>query len=172
MKQDEQSAGGLNPKAPAELARFAFLVGQWSGDAKLKRADGGTDRLKVEWDGRYVLDGYAIQDDYRMTSVAGELVVLGMNVRAYDSEKKKWNMKWLNALAGDWTDLGTDEMGGVRVDEKTISYVVKEPMAAHALTRITFTNDSAEQFTWRGEKSNDGKTWEEFLTIELHRRKN
>jgi hypothetical protein len=80
-------------------------------------------------------------------------------------------MKWLNALAGNWVDLGAEELGGVRADEKTISYCMKELVGRHALTRATYAKVSPDHFTWRGDRSNDGKTWEEFLTFEVHRRK-
>jgi len=172
MKPHEAVYGKPNPKAPPELSRFAFLIGNWRCDAKLKREDGTREDLKAIWEGRYILDGYAIEDEFRMTTPAGELLVLGMNFRSYDAKKKAWNLKWLNALAGTWVDLGSEELGGVRADEKTISYSMKEPVARHAFTRATYTNISTDHFTWRGERSNDGKTWEEFLTIEVHRRKN
>jgi len=94
-----------------------------------------------------MLDGYAIADEYRMTTLAGELLVLGINLRAYDSKKKAWNMKWLNALAGTWVDLGPEDLGGVTADEKTITYSTKEPVAAHLLTRATYTNISESHFT-------------------------
>jgi hypothetical protein len=93
-------------------------------------------------------------------------------MRTYDSKKKAWNMKWLNALAGTWVVLGPEELGGVKADEKAISYSMKEPVAQHAFTRATYTNISASHFTWRGERSNDGKEWEEFLVIEAYRSKN
>lgn len=104
-----------------------------------------------------------------MTTPAGELLVLGVNLRTYDSKKKAWNMKWLNALAGTWTDLGPEELGGVRADEKAISDCMKEPVGRHAFTRAIYTNISTNHFTWRGERSNEGKTWEEFLMIEVYR---
>lgn len=172
MERDEQQYGKRNPKAPQELSQFAFLIGKWSGEAKLKRDNGTWEGLKVAWEGRYILDGYAIEDEYRMTTAAGELLVLGTNLRTYDSKKKSWNIKWLNALAGTWTDLGPEELGGVRIDEKGISLIMKEPVAQHAFTRATYANISTDHFTWRGERSNDGKTWEEFMTIEVNRRKN
>lgn len=156
----------------SELSRFAFLIGQWRCDAKLKREDGTWRELKATWEGRYILDGYAIEDEFRMTTPAGELLVLGINLRAYDAEKKAWNMKWLNALAGTWVDLGPEELGGVSADAKTISYSMKEPVARHAFTRATYINISPDHFIWRGERSNDAKAWEEFLIIEAHRRKN
>ena len=172
MKQHEQDYGKLNPSAPPELSRFAFLVGKWRCDVKLRREDGAWEILNATWEGRYILDGYVIADEYRMTTPAGELLVLGLNLRSYDAKKQTWNMKWLNALAGTWVDLGPEELGGVKIDEKAITYSMKEPVAPHAFTRATYTNISENHFTWRGERSNDGKAWEEFLVIEVYRRKN
>lgn len=171
MKRSEQRYGKLNPAAPPELSRFAFLIGKWRGEAKLRREDGAQESFKATWEGRYILDGYAIADEYRMMAAAGELLVLGINLRAYDPKKKAWNMKWLHALAGTWVDLGPEELGGVIADEKAISYSMKEPLAPHAFTRATYTNISENHFTWRGERSNDRKTWEEFLVIEVYRSK-
>lgn len=172
MKRDEQEHGRLNLKAPQELSRFAFLLGQWRCDARLRREDGAWESLKATWEGRYILDGYAIANEYRMTTPAGDLLVLGINLRSYDAKKKTWNMKWLNALGGTWTDLGLEELGGVKINEKGITYSMKEPVASHAFTRATYTNISANHFTWRGEKSDDGKAWEEFMVIESYRSKN
>lgn len=171
MKRSEQEYGKPNPNAPPELSRFAFLVGKWRCEVKLKREDGTWESLKATWEGRYILDGYAIADEYRMTTAAGKLLVLGVNLRAYDANKKVWNMKWLNALAGTWVDLGPEELGGVKADGKTITYSTKESVAAHLLTRGTYTNISESHFTWRGERSNDGKTWDEFMIIEGYRQK-
>lgn len=172
MKRVEQEYGRPNPSAPPELSQFAFLVGKWRCDAKLKRHDGTWENLKATWEGRFILDGYAIAEEYRMTTQIGELLVLGINIRSYDAKRKTWGMKWLNALAGNWVDLGPEELGGVKVDEKSITYSYKEPSGPHAYTRSTYLNISQNHFTWRGEKSNDGKEWEEFLVIEVYRRKN
>ncbi len=104
-----------------------------------------------------------------MTGSSGELIVLGMNFRTYDAAKQIWNMKWLNALAGTWTDLGREEFGGVRFDGQSITYAFKEPVAAHPYTRATYTSISETHFTWRGEKSRDGKDWSEFMIVEAYR---
>jgi len=171
MKTEDQEYGKLNPHAPPELARFAFLIGKWKCEARLKQDDGKWGNLKATWEGHFILDGYAIADEYRMTTVAGELVVLGTNFRSYDATKKLWNIKWLNALSGTWVDLGAEELGGVRIDEKGITYKMKEPATGHAFTRATYANISENHFTWRGERSNDDKVWEEFMVIEAERTK-
>jgi hypothetical protein len=172
MERSGQKQMKLNPKAPPELARFAFLVGKYRSEAKIKRDDGSWDDWKGTWAGHFIVDGYAIEDEFRMTTMAGELIVLGVNLRAYDAKNKEWNIKWLNAVgpaAGTWTDLGSNELGGVTMDEKGISYLMKEPMAPHKFTRATYTNISDDHFTWRGERSNDKANWEEFLVIENYR---
>jgi hypothetical protein len=171
MDEVEQEFGKLNPSAPAALSRFAFLIGRWRCEARVMSANGEWQTVPATWVGRFILDGYAIADEYRMTGSSGELMVLGMNLRTYDATKQTWNIKWLNALAGTWVDLGPEELGGVTFDGQSIIYAFKEPVAAHAYTRATYTNISEAHFTWRGEKSDDGKTWSEFMVVEVYRNK-
>lgn len=52
MAQSDQDFGRLNPKAPAELSRFAFLIGKWKCEAKLMSANGAWQTFKVAWLGR------------------------------------------------------------------------------------------------------------------------
>src|SRR5579863_4195873 len=148
MQQVDQEFGRPNPHAPAELSRFAFLIGHWRCEAKIKTPTGDWQTFQATWVGRYILDGYAIEDEYRMTSPSGELIVLGTNLRTYDTARRTWNMKWLNALAGTWVDLGPPELGGVKLDGKSITYAFKEPVAAHAYTRATYANISNTHFMW------------------------
>jgi hypothetical protein len=161
--------GRLNPNAPAALSRFAFLIGKWRCEARLKSADGSWQTFQAAWLGRFILDGYAIADEYRMMGSSGELIVLGMNFRSYDAARKAWNIKWLNGLTGTWMDLVSDEMGGIRIDADSITYAFKEMVGPYAYTRATYTSHSATHFTWRGEGSDDRKKWSEFMTIEAYR---
>jgi hypothetical protein len=166
---DQADFGKLNPNAPAALARFAFLIGKWRCAAKVRLANGEWRTFEATWLGRFLLDGYVIGDEYRMTGSSGELIVLGMSLRFYDASKQIWNIKWLNALTGTWTNLGPEELGGVKFDGPSVSYVLQEPMAAHAYTRAIYTNISKSHFTWRGERSEDRKAWSEFMVVEAYR---
>jgi hypothetical protein len=169
MEQVVQKFGKPNPKAPSALSQFAFLIGRRQCEAKVKSANGEWQTFQATWLGRFILDGYAIADEYRMAGSSGEVIVLGMNFRTYDAARQIWNIKWLNALAGTWTDLGSEEFGGVRLDGHSITYAFKEPVAAHVYTRATYTNIFKTHFTWRGEKSDDGKVWSEFMVVEAYR---
>jgi len=172
MHQVKQEFGKLNPNAPKELAKFAFLIGDWNFQARVKIADGQSQNFKGTWQGRYILDGYAISDEYRMTDLSGKLIVLGLNLRTYDAEKHAWNIKWLNALTGSLLTLAPSELGEVKSDGQSMIYAFKEmaPIdSAHIYTRATYTKVSETQFTWTGGKSSDGKTWSEFMVVECHR---
>jgi hypothetical protein len=133
---------------------------------------GASQTFEATWLGRLILDGHAIEDEFRMTASSGEMIVLGMNIRAYDPANHTWNIKWLDALAGTWWDLGPQELGGVTFDGHSVRYAFKEPVAAHAYTRVVYTNISETHFTWRGEKSDDRKTWTEFMIIDAYRANN
>ncbi len=130
MNQVDHEFGKVNPIAPEALSRFAFLIGRWRCEAKVKSANGEWQTFQAKWVGHFILEGYAIADEYRMTGPSGELIVLGMNFRTYDAARQTWNIKWLNALTGTWTDLATNELGWVRFDGQSIIYAFKEPVAA------------------------------------------
>jgi hypothetical protein len=161
--------GVRNPNAPAELDRLAFLIGEWRCDARLLGENGSWQSFRAEWVGRLGLDGYAVADEFRLIDGAGKLLVLGFNLRTYDPSRKRWNMRWLHALEGSWTDLAPEEFGGVQFNGRSFSYVFREPMVQRAYTRATYTPDSESQFTWKGERSNDRTTWAEFMEIVAHR---
>jgi hypothetical protein len=164
--------GKLNPRAASDLARFSFLIGAWRFDASVKLSDEQTMMFQGTWAGRYILDGFAIADEYRMTDESGEVLVLGLNLRSYDASQQIWNIKWLNALTGAWTDLSPSELGGVNYGDGSISYAFRDlsPMDAHhTFTRVTYMSVSDTRFTWTGEKSNDGKGWTVFMVVNCHR---
>ena len=94
MDPVDQKLGKPNPNAPAALSRFAFLIGRWRCEARVRSASGEWETLQATWLGRFILDGYAIADEYRMTGSSGEPIVLGMNLRTYDASRQMWNIKF------------------------------------------------------------------------------
>ena len=162
--------GTPNPNAPPELSQFGFIIGEWRCDVRVKGENGTSHTYQATWVGRYILDGYVIADEYRMTNSAGEVVVHGMNFRSYSAEKKRWVMRWLDGTRSFWVELGPEELGGVRVTPDAIGFKLVDRFAPDAISRVTFSNISADHFTWREEKSLDqGRTWTEFVSIEAHR---
>jgi len=169
MPPRQPDFGKLSPNAPPELAAFAFLIGSWQCNARIKSSTGEWQRFDAQWLGRFILDGHAIADEYRMTTLSGELIVLGINIRTFDTTTRTWNIRWLNALTGAWTDLVSPDLGGVHMIGSSIIYAFKEPTAAHPYTRATYTSHSPTRFTWKGDQSTDAKTWTDFMFVECYR---
>ncbi len=77
-------------------------------------------------------------------------------------------MKWHDALASTWIDLGPAELGGVQADGTSITFKHKVP--PDDLLRCTFSDISENHFTWLGEFSSDGGgTWEDVMVIQAYR---
>jgi hypothetical protein len=79
--------------------------------SKVRSANGEWQTFEATWLGRFILDGYAIADEYRMTGSSGEVIVLGMNLRTYDAISGfgtlNGSMRWLER---DWI---SDRRSGV-----------------------------------------------------------
>lgn len=169
MNQRESIYGALHPDAPQELARFAFLIGTWRCFADLLAEDGQWHTFPAAWIGRYILDGLAIADEYRMHDLTGNILVHGLNFRSFNTASRCWNIRWLDARTGSWTDLCPNELGGPRFTENSISYIFREPGLSHQFTRATYTSLSPVRFTWHGERSADRINWTNFMRIDCHR---
>ncbi len=166
---DSTYYGKPNANAPGQLSAFAFLIGKWNCGVTLKQEDGSSSQLQATWEGRYILDGYVIADEYKMFDASGNLLMLGMNYRAYNSETNSWNMKWLKALSGTWLELGPQKLGGVNISDSSI--IFKAEFKPGELHRIKFSNISEEHFTWSVDISTDnGQTWKDsVMNIQANR---
>ena len=56
-----------NPDAPPELKLFAFLIGVWKCEGKVKEDDGQWQSFAADWVGSYILEGNAIADEFKAT---------------------------------------------------------------------------------------------------------
>ena len=168
MEPGQQGYGQPNPNAPPQLAQFAFLIGNWTCEIRVKRPDGGFDTHTATLIGRYVLDGYAIEDVYRQWNEAGELIRFGATYRSYDARANSWVMKWQDALTSQWIELGPADLGGVQVGDTAITFQHRYP--PDILVRLTFLDIAREGFTQEAGVSTDGgTTWELTQILEAHR---
>lgn len=168
MESAQEGYGQLDSNASPELAHFAFLVGTWTCKVRVKRPDGGFEAHTATLVGRYVLDGYAIQDVYRQWNESGELIRFGATYRSFDARANRWVMKWQDALTSRWIELGPAELGGVQVSETAITFQHHYP--PDMLVRLTFLDIAREEFTQEAEISTDGgATWELTQVLEAHR---
>jgi hypothetical protein len=169
--------GMPNANAPRELVLFDFLVGAWECESHVRGPDDVVRTRPATWVGRYVLDGYAISDEFRQLGPAGEVAMLGQTYRVFNTDSQTWVMKWLDALDATWLDLGPEDLGGVSVRDGTITFRHRRPRGRsgrlfplNSLFRNTFFDIAEAEFRWRAELSTDnGETWAEVQTIEARR---
>ncbi len=156
--------GQPHPEAPAELRQFAFLVGAWDCSGVVLAEDGVFEPFRATMVGRYILDGLAIEDVYRQYDSGGELQHFGATYRSYDTDGKRWVMKFHDALASTWLDLGPVDLGGVEVSKEKISF--QHRLEPGGLIRVTFSQISATGFAWQAELSGDGgANWRQVMTL-------
>lgn len=91
--------GAPHAEAPAEMAEFSFLIGDftvtlhgWRDDAWTPPRPGAPAR----WNGRYGLEGMAIVDEWFDPDPGFESgASRGINVRIYDPDEAEWKMMWI-----------------------------------------------------------------------------
>ena len=153
----KEKYGSLNKAAPQELKLFSFLVGKHHCRGIKLNKDRTKTKFEATWTGRYSMDGYVIEDEFRIQSKNGEVTRLGTNYRAYNSENKQWQLRWFDALSPSWTNLAKPEDGGVNTDNDEISFMIIDDDVHFKIRFINVTNNS---FTWLGELSLDkGENW-------------
>jgi hypothetical protein len=165
MNRDKEY-GTPNPKAASELSQFAFIIGKWRCDARVKGEDGTWQPYQATWVGSYILDGHVIADEYRMTNQTGELIVHGMSFRSSSVEKKTWVMRWLNATGSSWLELGPEKLGGVRVAPRPLLSISSIHLLRMPLIELPFQTSHASPviagnavlFSW-GIREPDSKSW-------------
>jgi len=159
--------------APAELQKFAFLIGRWRCESRVKMPDGTLRTSRAEWLGRFLLDGHAIADEYRQWGPDGTLEQLGQNVRSYSRARRRFVLRWYDALAATWLELAPEDLGDVEFTDTSVTYLHRVPpgpvavlFPPDALFRVRYEDISELGFTWRAAVSKDGgRTWDEVQVI-------
>ncbi len=145
--------GSPNKNAPKELQLFSFLVGKHICQGTKLKKDLTKEQFKAIWTGRYSMEGYVIEDEFKIQSDDDTVTRLGTNYRAYNSKNKQWQLRWFDALEPSWTELAKKETGGVVKSEKDISFLMIDDDVHF---KIRFVNINEKSFTWLGELSLDG----------------
>jgi len=157
--------GTLNPAAPAETAQFSFLVGTWDCATRFMRPDLSWNEGKATWTGYYILDGWAIQDDWVGHKPDGS-DSYGTNIRSFNKRTGKWDNRWLPQGSLEWAYFEAEKVGDTMV------------MTGHGkdgrgefIDRNTFHDIGPDGWKWRKDRSYDGgESWIEIGFITATRR--
>lgn len=147
--------GTPHPDAPAELAQFDFLIGDYRIDAHAWRDGAWTPPRPgptARWNGRYVLGGMAIEDEwYAVDPGIDPVAGRGINIRMWDPDASEWDMMWVATGGRQVQDLrakivdGKLTMWQVYPDRPTFRAYF-ERLDADRWHRITLARDDAGEW--------------------------
>jgi len=149
--------GTLNPDAPPETAQFGFIVGAWHCRSKFMGQDGAYVEGTATWTGRYVLDGWAIRDDWQSTLADGR-TFHGFNIRSFNPQTRKWDNRWLPQYSLQWKYYEAEKVG----DTMVMTGGEGSDQNGEFIDRNTFYDIGEDRWMWRKDRSYDGgETWVE-----------
>jgi hypothetical protein len=161
---------GMNPRAPMETARFAFLIGRWENQVLTMR-DTETREYgpPVEgiWAADWASEGFAIQDEWRSVATQG---FGGPTIRSFDPASRSWTMVYVpvnSPRRAVWVmEASFDEKGELHGEFEGV-----DAQGRPFVTRVHFTDIRKDRFRWSADRSLDGgETWTlDFMVAETHR---
>lgn len=162
MAQPSGAFGQLNPNAPPETAQFAFLVGAWDCTIRTMNPDGRTFRESTAtWTGYFILDGWAIQDDW-VAQLANGTEFHGTNIRSFNPRTGTWDNRWLPSGSLQWTYFEAEQMG----DTMVMTGGEGRDGRGEYVDRNTFHEIGQDAWKWRKDRSWDGgATWVEGISL-------
>ncbi|MEO8578339.1 MAG: hypothetical protein ABI556_16635 [Gemmatimonadales bacterium] len=164
-------AANLTVTAPREVSQFDFMVGEWDLDVRVPATTfatkiHGMPKLVGTWRVRKALDGWGLEDDMKITDVAGNPKSLSHAVRYFDRNTGKWAISGLDVYRGKFS-TSTAEWRG---NDMYLSGSGKDAGGNTQMIRTRIYDISQSGFKFRQEKSADhGKTWKETISIEARR---
>jgi len=157
-------AAMIHPDAPPETSQFSFLIGRWDVEVTKPDETGswGGDPRRAYWEGRYILDGFAIADFwYDHPPDTDPDTHRGINVRMFNRATGTWDITWQHTEDPLLVLTGT-------ADGETM--VVSGESPDGSLIRIVFSNLRYQSWDWQMDQSTDhGASWTPAMRIRAER---
>ncbi|MCP4201308.1 MAG: hypothetical protein GY769_05165 [bacterium] len=151
--------GSLNSAAPPETAQFSFAIGEWECKTRGMQADGSIQpTAPATWTFYYILDGWAIQDDWVSKQPDGARFY-GTNIRSFNPQTRTWDNRWLSAGSLQWKYFESEQVGTTMV---MTGGEGRDRQDRPFIDRNTFHDITENSWKWRKDRSFDGgETWVE-----------
>lgn len=145
-------AAPIGPCGGPERRALDFWIGDW----ELSWGDGQRANSQVA----PILKGCALEERF---AAEGGLELVGRSFTAYDTARRRWRQTWVDDQGGVLT------FDGALHGRDLVLYEVR--FAADApYRRIRFEDVTPEAFTWRWQRSPDGRAWEDVWVIHYARK--
>ena len=155
------------PPPPSAASQFDFLVGDWTWTG-IWQLPSGEIQGNGTWSGRSALGGYGITDEWRiLDGPGGEPIYLGASTRYFNPVANEWQLKFVNAATGEWSDQHAEWRDG----EMNVWWSGETAGGQAFEMRVRYYDISRDGFKWQGDRSFDGgDTWiEGWLRMDIVR---
>ena len=155
------------PEPPPETSQYDFLVGQWTFTA-VWRLPGGEQRGGGSWTARRGLDGFALIDEWRLTSPeSGETTFIGASTRIFNPKTDRWEWTFVDV----YNARQEEQYAEWRDGEMHVWWDGVDPADRPYRMRVRYHDIGRDSFRWTGDRSYDGgRTWIlGWLTMEVRR---
>lgn len=161
-------AASPHPSLGAHADTYGRIIGSWLGELSLHQDGKRVSSASVEAHFGWVLEGRAVQDVWitparpdRRANASARLNWYGTTLRVFDPSTSAWNTTW------------TDPASQLRIEligRRQGEDIVQIGTRGGRPIRWTFSEISAESFTWQGHILNfDGVTWALEVEIKFRR---
>lgn len=142
--------GERNPQAPAEVAQFDFLIGDWNVQITWFPPQGEPNTYAAKWHNHWINDGFDVMQEWRGPYITGT------EFRHFDPALGYWVGR--NLYVGrSWVDTTA------RIEGENMVVVIEggNPQEGAFLNRETYYDISPNQWRMKSDRSfDDGNTWE------------
>lgn len=162
-------AAGPSREIGDAASDLGWLVGGWSAEIRDFDPDGRVRKGTGEWWFAWVLEGRAMQDVWisppradralpRRPTMAGDRY--GTTIRRVDKRDGSWRITWINPVSG-----ATNHLAGRREGDRILLIGEDDGRTI----RWSFSDISADSFTWRGERQDADGAWATEAEFRLRR---
>ena len=155
-----------------EARQFDFWIGNWNIDQEIIQKDGSWLKTKARDSVFSILKGCAIEEHWHgdvkffWAGMKETKPLEGFSIRYYDTNKKKWHIKWMDNFN---PKLG-DGMTGNFKNGKGQFFHENTTKKGTQISRITFSDIADNSVHWDLSLSRDnGKTWTKIWIMEMKR---
>ncbi|WP_223034081.1 DUF1579 domain-containing protein [Hanstruepera marina] len=137
------------------LKKIDFFIGEWSIESVDILPNGTYQKSKAKSIVKYILDGYAIQDDFLSLDKNNNIVFRGTSIRSYNPRTNKYQIVWIMPGYKGITDISAELKDG-----KLVSTGKGYDYQGDFLERFEYYDIKNDSYKFKMDRSYDnGKTW-------------
>ena len=149
-----------------QLKKLDFFIGEWLLETRDIQPDGSFKKGTAKSSVTYILDGYAIQDDYRVLDENKTIIFRGTSIRSFNVQTGKYQIVWMMPGLTGLTDITADF-----IDSRLVGKGKGYDENGSFIERFEYYNISKDRYSFKMDRSYDnGKNWiNNFGTFEAKR---